>query len=103
MSRTITRADIVSELCRQRNVSRAEATQFLDQTLEEIVRALERGEDVRIASFGSFSVRRKNERVGRNPKTGEVVPISPRWVVSFKASEVLKDLVNKVLRKRVET
>jgi len=92
--RTITRADLANAVYQQVRISRAESADLLDQMLEEIVGALERGEPVRISSFGSFEVRVKKERVGRNPKTGEEVPIEARRVVSFKPSDVLKRYIN---------
>ncbi|MCF3936365.1 integration host factor subunit alpha [Acuticoccus sp. M5D2P5] len=93
--RTITRADLSNAICRQVNVSRAEAAELIDQIIEEIVSALERGEPVRLSSFGAFEVREKKERVGRNPKTGEEVPIDSRHVVTFRPSDVLKRAINK--------
>jgi len=75
-------------------VSRAEAAVLLDQILDEMVDAMERGESVRLSSFGTFAIRDKKERLGRNPKTGQQVPINARRVVTFKASDVLKRFVN---------
>ena len=75
-------------------MSRNESAELVETVLEEISNALERGEIVKISSFGSFSVREKGERVGRNPKTGEEVPILPRKVLVFRASHVLKDRIN---------
>lgn len=95
--RTITRADLANAVSQQVKISRAEAADLIDQILEEIAAALERGESVRISSFGAFEVRVKKERVGRNPKTGEEVPIEARRVVSFKPSDVLKRYINKLL------
>lgn len=92
--RTITRADLCNAIVRHVNVSRADAADLLDQMVEEIVAALERGESVRLSSFGAFEVRDKGERVGRNPKTGEEVPIESRRVVSFRPSDVLKRYIN---------
>ncbi|GAB5375256.1 MAG: integration host factor subunit alpha [Acuticoccus sp.] len=92
--RTITRADLANAVYQRVKISRAESAELLDQMLEEIVNALERGEPVRISSFGAFEVRVKNERVGRNPKTGEEVPIEARRVISFKPSDVLKRYIN---------
>jgi integration host factor subunit alpha len=66
----------------------------VETVLKEISDALSRGENVKISSFGSFFVRSKGKRVGRNPKTGEEVPISPRKVLVFRASHVLKERVN---------
>ncbi|RAH96969.1 integration host factor subunit alpha [Acuticoccus sediminis] len=94
MGRTITRADLANAVCSKVNVSRAEAAELIDQIIEEIVSALERGESVRMSSFGAFEVREKKERVGRNPKTGEEVPIEQRSVVTFRPSDVLKRYIN---------
>jgi integration host factor subunit alpha len=63
------------------------------------VYALERGEPIKLSSFGSFGLRQKSERVGRNPKTGEIVPITPRRVIVFKASNIMKDRINAALSK----
>jgi len=92
--RTITRADLCNAIVRSANVSRTDAADLLDQIVEEIVAALERGEAVRISSFGAFEVRDKGERMGRNPKTGEEVPIESRRVVAFRPSDVLKRYIN---------
>jgi integration host factor subunit alpha len=92
--RTITRADLCNAIVSKVQVSRAEAAELVDQIIEEIVGALERGEPVRLSSFGAFEVRDKNERVGRNPKTGEEVPISSRRVVTFRPSDVMKRYIN---------
>lgn len=92
--RTITRADLANAVYQRVKISRTESADLLDQMLEEIVGALERGEPVRLSSFGAFEVRVKKERVGRNPKTGEEVPIEARRVVSFKPSDVLKRYIN---------
>lgn len=93
--RTLTRAalrEAVYSCCP--TLSRAEARQILDATFEEISDALVRGESVKLRSFGSFNVRSKRERIGRNPKTGVEAPICPRKVLTFKASPVLIAHVN---------
>lgn len=92
--RTITRADLSEAVYQRLGLSRAESAQLVEQVLREISDCLERGENVKLSSFGSFLVRSKNERVGRNPKTGVEVPISPRRVMVFKASNVLKARIN---------
>ncbi|MEM8664182.1 MAG: integration host factor subunit alpha [Pseudomonadota bacterium] len=92
--RTITRADLANAIYQEVHISRSEAADLIDQILEEIVGALERGESVRVSSFGAFDVRTKRERVGRNPKTGQEVPIEARRVVTFKPSDVLKRYIN---------
>ena len=92
--RTITRADLSEAVYQRLGLSRAESAQLVEQVLREICDSLERGENVKLSSFGSFIVRSKNERIGRNPKTGVEVPISPRRVMVFKASNVLKARIN---------
>jgi integration host factor subunit alpha len=76
------------------SLSRAEASKILDAFLEEICETLARGEPVKLRSFGSFNLRSKRGRVGRNPRTGMEAPITPRRVVTFKASPVLVARVN---------
>lgn len=91
---TVTRADLTEAVYRALGVSRNESAVFVERILEEISSSLESGETVKISSFGTFSVRDKKLRMGRNPKTGEEVPIEPRRVVTFRASHVLKDRIN---------
>lgn len=93
MPRTITRADLAETVVRKAGVSRSEAPAIVDLIFEEISRALERDEDVKLSSFATFSILKKNSRIGRNPKTGEEAEITPRTVLSFIASKVLKDKV----------
>ena len=78
-------------------LSRNESAELVESVLNEISEALVRGEVVKLSSFGSFSVRQKGQRVGRNPKTGEEVPILPRRVLVFRASHVLKNRINQIL------
>jgi len=92
---TITRAHLAEAVYQEVGLSRNESAELVDTVLDEVSHALVRGESVKISSFGSFLVRLKGERVGRNPKTGEEVPIKPRRVLVFRASHVLKDRVNK--------
>ncbi len=92
--KTVTRAELFEAVHEEVGVSRTEAAQLVESVLEEISVALVRGESVKISSFGSFGVRQKNSRVGRNPKTGEEVMIEPRRVVVFRPSHVLKDEIN---------
>jgi integration host factor subunit alpha len=75
-------------------LSRNESSDLVETVLNEISDALVEGDNVKISSFGSFSVRQKGERIGRNPKTGVEVPIKPRKVLVFKPSHVLKDRIN---------
>ena len=91
---TVTRAHLSEAVYKEVGLSRNESADLVETVLEEISGALERGEMVKISSFGSFSVRQKGERTGRNPKTGEEVPILPRRVLVFRASHVLKDRLN---------
>ena len=92
--RTITRADLSESVFQEVGLSRNELSDLVETILAEVVEALARGELVKISSFGSFTVRDKGQRVGRNPKTGQEVPILPRRVLVFRASNVLKSLIN---------
>ncbi|TNE32145.1 MAG: integration host factor subunit alpha [Alphaproteobacteria bacterium] len=91
---TITRADLSQAVYEEVGLSRNESADLVEMVLEEICTALERGEVVKISSFGTFTVRQKGQRIGRNPKTGEEVPILPRRVLSFRASNTLKERVD---------
>lgn len=92
--RTITRADLAEAVYAQVGLSRNESASLVEVVLDEIADTLIKGDNVKISSFGSFSIRQKGERVGRNPKTGVEVPILPRRVLVFRASHVLKDSIN---------
>jgi integration host factor subunit alpha len=92
---TITRADLSEAVYKQVGLSRNESATLVETILDEIADALAQGESVKISSFGSFAVRQKGQRIGRNPKTGEEVPILPRRVLVFRASHVLRDFINK--------
>ena len=92
--KTVTRADLTDAVYKTLGISRNESAAFVERILEEVAATLERGESVKISSFGTFSVRDKKLRMGRNPKTGEEVPIAPRRVITFRASHVLKDHIN---------
>jgi len=94
---TVTRADLTEAVYQEVGLSRNESAQLVESILEEIASTLSTGESVKVSSFGTFSVRDKAERIGRNPKTGEEVPISPRRVLVFRASQVLKDRINQAL------
>lgn len=93
--RTVTRAELSEAVYQEVGLSRSESADLVETVLEEISHALVRGEVVKLSSFGSFSVREKGQRIGRNPKTGEEVPILPRRVLVFRASHVLKDRINR--------
>ena len=93
-SHTLTRADLSEAVFRAVGLSRNESAQMVEDILEEICAALSRGETVKLSSFGTFSVRQKSRRMGRNPKTGHEVPIAPRRVLVFRPSHVLKSMIN---------
>lgn len=93
--KTITRADLAEAVYHEVGLSRKNSSQLVEQVLDEISQTLISGQTVKISSFGNFTVRSKRERIGRNPKTGEEVPITPRKVLVFRASHVLKDRINK--------
>lgn len=92
--KTITRAQLGEAVYQEVGLSRNESADLLETVLNEISVALSRGEAVKISSFGSFSIRQKGQRIGRNPKTGEEVPILPRKVLVFRPSQVLKSRIN---------
>ncbi|WP_372426329.1 integration host factor subunit alpha [Salinarimonas chemoclinalis] len=92
--RTVTRADLCEAVYQRVGLSRTESAALVESVLAEICDCLERGETVKLSSFGSFVVREKGERIGRNPKTGVEVPIEPRRVMVFKPSNVLKARIN---------
>ena len=94
---TVTRAQLAEAVYQEVGLSRNDSAQLVDVILEEISQALIRDDMVKLSSFGSFQVRSKGERIGRNPKTGEEVPIKPRRVLVFRASHVLKDKINRTL------
>lgn len=93
--KTITRADLAEAVYQSVGLSRTESAELVERFLELLSDALVEEHNVKLSSFGSFHVRSKNERIGRNPKTGEEVPILPRQVLVFKPSNVLKDKINK--------
>ncbi|MFN3672634.1 MAG: integration host factor subunit alpha, partial [Bosea sp. (in: a-proteobacteria)] len=87
---TVTRADLCEAVYQKIGLSRTESSKLVEAVLDEICDAVARGENVKLSSFGSFVVRDKGERIGRNPKTGVEVPIEPRRVMVFKPSNVMK-------------
>jgi integration host factor subunit alpha len=91
---TVTRAHLAERIYTQVGLSRNESADLLEGVLARVSKALELGESVKISGFGTFSVRQKGRRVGRNPKTGVEVPIMPRRVLVFRPSNVLKARVN---------
>ena len=90
----VTKADLADTLFNELGLNKREAKEFVELFFEKIREALEAGESVKLSGFGNFGVREKNSRPGRNPKTGEEIPISARRVVTFKASQKLKDRVS---------
>ena len=94
MEKTTTRSSLSEAVFKNVGLSRNESANLVDSVLSEILISLINGNDVKISSFGTFIVREKKERIGRNPKTGEEVPITARSVVTFRASNVLKSKVN---------
>ena len=94
MDKTTTRSTLSEAVFKNVGLSRNESANLVDSVFSEILLSLIKGDDVKISSFGTFVVRQKKERVGRNPKTGEEVPITARSVVTFRASNVLKSKVN---------
>ncbi len=92
--RTITRADLSEAVYQRVGLSRTESSELVEMVLQEMAHAIARGETVKLSSFGSFVVRSKGERIGRNPKTGVEVPITPRRVMVFKPSNILKGRIN---------
>jgi integration host factor subunit alpha len=91
--KTLTRMDLSEAVFREVGLSRNECADLVEQVLKHMSDALSAGEQVKISSFGTFSVRSKTARIGRNPKTGDEVPISPRRVLSFRPSHLMKDRV----------
>jgi len=91
--KTLTRMDLSEAVFREVGLSRNESSDLVEAVLQHISDALAAGDTVKISSFGTFSVRAKTARVGRNPKTGDEVPISPRRVLSFRPSHMMKDHV----------
>ncbi len=94
MDKTTTRSTLSEAVFKNVGLSRNESANLVDSVFSEILTSLIKGDDVKISSFGTFIVRDKKERIGRNPKTGEEVPITARSVVTFRASNVLKSKVN---------
>ncbi|OCX61186.1 integration host factor subunit alpha [Thioclava sp. SK-1] len=92
-NKTLTRMDLSEAVFREVGLSRNESAQLVETVLQHVSDALVEGTTVKISSFGTFSVREKASRMGRNPKTGEEVPISPRRVLSFRPSHLMKDRV----------
>lgn len=92
--KTITRVSITEAIYEEIGLSRKDSGDVLDLIIEEIKSELANGNDVKISSFGTFALRKKNARIGRNPKTGVEATITPRTVISFKPSQILRKAVN---------
>ncbi|MDQ6951222.1 MAG: integration host factor subunit alpha [Mariprofundales bacterium] len=91
---TVTKADIVKAVYERVGLSKAESASLVDDLFEIIRKSLENGEDVKLSGFGHFVLRNKKERIGRNPKTGVEIMITPRRVVTFRASPIMKNRMN---------
>ena len=101
--KTLTRADLADALVQKVGLPRNESHEMVELVLGEISTTLARGEGVKLSSFGSFGIRQKGQRVGRNPKTGKEVPITPRRVLVFRPSHIMKGRINgKMARGRVK-
>lgn len=100
MQKTLTRADLSNVVYKQLGLSLQECNALVDSVIDEVCTSLEQGDSVKLSSFGTFSLRRKKQRMGRNPKTGVEVPITSRTVLSFNASNLLKARVNEDLSKK---
>ena len=94
LTSNVTRVDLYDAVHQKVGLSRFQSLAMVELVLKEIATSLERGETVKLSSFGSFLVRKKKQRVGRNPKTGTEVPISPRRVIVFRPSAILKQQIN---------
>ena len=92
---TLTRADLSDVAHRKLGLSRAESASLVERALHHMCAALAQGKNVKISGFGSFILRDKGQRVGRNPKTGIEVPIAPRRVMTFRASQIMRDRIAK--------
>ena len=95
LSGTLTRADLADVVHRELGLSRSESANLVERVLHHMCHALSEGENVKISGFGTFILRDKGERIGRNPKTGIEVPIAPRRVMTFRASQLLRDRIAK--------
>ncbi|MEQ1698433.1 MAG: integration host factor subunit alpha [Hyphomicrobiaceae bacterium] len=98
--KTLTRADLAEAVVRQVGLPRNESQDLVELILSEISVTLAAGESVKLSSFGSFGIREKGERVGRNPKTGKEVPITPRRVLVFRPSNVMKERINEGVKRK---
>ena len=95
MNGTLTRADLADVVHRNLGLSRAESANIVERVLHHMCHALAQGQNVKVSGFGAFILRDKGQRIGRNPKTGVEVPIAPRRVMTFRASQIMRDQVSK--------
>ena len=91
MSKTWTKNDLIEKIQSEIGISLSDSSKIFEEIIEEILLSLENGNDVKISNFGTFSVKKKNSRLGRNPKTGQQIPVTARKVVTFHASQKLKE------------
>ena len=91
---TITKANLVEKISNRLGLSKAESQNLVENFFEILSKSLENGEDVKISGFGTFKLKKKNTRPGRNPMTGEVIPVSARTIVKFSASSKFKTMVH---------
>jgi integration host factor subunit alpha len=98
--KTLTRADLAEAVVQRVGLPRNESQELVELILREISSTLAAGDSVKLSSFGSFGIRQKGQRIGRNPKTGEEVPITPRRVLVFRPSNIMKDRINSGLLRR---
>jgi integration host factor subunit alpha len=96
--KTLTRADLVEAVVESVGLPRHEAAELVETVLQELSSTLARGEPVKLSSFGSFGIREKRQRIGRNPKTGQEVPITPRRVLVFRASNIMKKRIDETIK-----
>ena len=101
--KTLTRADLAEAVVQKVGLPRNESQELVELILREISTSLAAGHTVKLSSFGSFGIRQKGERVGRNPKTGKEVPITPRRVLVFRPSNIMKDRINSGRSRRPKT
>jgi len=92
---TLTRADLADVVHRRLGLSRAESANLVERVLHHMCHSLAEGKNVKISGFGTFILRDKGQRIGRNPKTGVEVPIAPRRVMTFRASQIMRDRIAK--------
>jgi len=98
--KTLTRADLAETVVQKVGLPRNESQDLVELVIKVLSERLAEGEAVKLSSFGSFNIREKGERVGRNPKTGQEVPITPRRVLVFRPSNIMKDRINTGLGRR---